>query len=127
MSTVEQRINAIEQALRALKASYPTVGSRVRFYVQKSQEFTKTVAAGKSEIARIKFVPDYGLGQANIVSLRAIVSVNGNGGYAPSETEIQDGSGEVIIKVKLDAGIGGADFRITVVASGSLPGKFYMI
>lgn len=127
MSTVEQRINAIEQALRALKSSYPTVGSRVRFYVQKSQEFTKTVTSGTSEDVRIKFVPDYGLGQANIISLRAIIGINGNGGYAPSETEIQDGSGEVIIKVKLDAGIGGADFRITVVASGSLPGKFYMI
>lgn len=127
MMNTEMRVRALENALKSLKASYPTVGSNVRFYVQKSQEFTRTLKAGQSEIVRIKFTPSYGLGKANIISLRSIIDFNGSGYAGRSETEIQDGSGEVVIKIKLTAGLSDATFKMIIVASGSLPGTFSMV
>lgn len=127
MMNVEKRIRNLETLLNSLKASFPTVGSNVKFYIQTSQEFTKEVPARQSETVRIKFTPDYGLGKSNIISLRPIISLSGSGLYSRSETEIQDGSGEVVIKIRLTAGLTNANFKIAVVASGSLPGTFSMI
>lgn len=127
MNTIETRMKTLEQSLQSLKASYPTVGQNVKFYVLKSQVFTKTLETGKSELVRIKYTPDYGMGKPNIISLKIIVTVNGAGGYSPSQMEVQDGSGEVVANVKISATGGNASFNIIAVASGTLPGKFSML
>lgn len=127
MSNVEQRIKNIEQSIRSLKASYPTAGTKVRFYAQKSQDFNVSLPAGQRRTVRIKFTPNYGLDHNNIVSLRPIVTVNGSGSYAPSSTELQDGSGTLVIDIPISAVGSAATFKIVVVASGTLPGTFSML
>lgn len=127
MSSVERRIRSIEQAIIALKASYPTAGAMVRFYVQKSQQFSISLSSGQKRTICIKFTPSYGLDQNNIISLRPIVTVNGAGSYAASKTELQDGSGAIIIDIPLSATSDAATFNVVVVASGTLPGEFSML
>lgn len=119
---VESELKKLDSEVKALKAGYPVVASKLKTYVTTSQEFT---VSGSSEV-RIKFTPYYGTGKLSFTTLRAIATVEGvpSGYNLPFVNQPQDGSGEVIIRIGFEQT---GNYKIRVVASGASPGSFSMI
>lgn len=119
---VESELKKLDSEVKALKAGYPVVASKLKTYVTTSQEFT---VSGTSEV-RIKFTPYFGAGKFSFTTLRAIATVEGvpSGYNLPFVNEPQDGSGEVVIRVGFEQS---ATYKLRIVASGASPGSFAQI
>ena len=118
----EKQLKALLGDLRSLKASYPVAGSKVKFYVTESQEYT---ISGRANV-RLKFTPSYGRGRKVLVTLRPKVTISGSPvGFEPSVNEPQDGSGEVVLKIDFESP--SATHQVKVFASGTTPGVFSVI
>ena len=119
---VESELKKLDSEVKALKAGYPVVASKLKTYVTTSQEFS---VSGTSEV-RIKFTPYYGMGKLSFTTLRAIATVEGvpSGYNLPFVNEPQDGSGETVIRIGFEQS---GNYKIRVVASGASPGSFAQI
>lgn len=118
----EQQISELDTELKALKATYPVAGSNVAFVITESQTFT--VMGG--QIARFKFVPDYGHGAVSFTKLRAEVSYQGAPVFRESVQEPQDGSGDVILRVDMGADPN-YEYKVIIFASGASHGTFTLL
>ena len=118
----EQQINELDNELKALKATYPVAGSSVVFVIAKSQEFS--VMGG--QVARFKFVPDYGHGAVSFTKLRAEVTYKGAPVFRESVQEPQDGSGDVILRVDMGADPN-YEYKVVIFASGVSNGTFSLL
>ena len=126
IGAIEKRLNAVEDELKALKATYNISGALAKMYHQVSGQFLVGGEQGLHD-ARIRFTPTYGRGQMNLISLFAYVNRSYYGrdyiNYIPFFVEPQDGSGSVVVRV-LDCY---SDDVITVIASGTSLGEFSRI
>lgn len=127
--SAEKQLRTLESDIKSLKASYPVAGSKVKFYVQTSQEFVlEDPPAG---FVRFKFTPTYGLGKVSYTKLRAVIMIgDAPTGYTMQVNEPQDGSGETILKVQIvpyDPFSPTRDFHIRIIASGTSTGSFTML
>lgn len=120
-TTTEKRIKKIEDELKAMKACYNTAGSLVKMYVTKMGAITTGGGAGLHNMV-IRFIPTYGMGQINLITLVAIVDSN-TYYVAPFATTPQSGSGAVDITI-FDLV---ATQKVEVIASGTSPGTFMRI
>lgn len=93
----EKRIKELEDELRALKAVYNISGGAMKTYISTSQTFT---VQSTSFNARVKFTPEYKPeGNLLISSIRCYDYRLGNNFLTQYViTQIQDGSGSVIIQ-----------------------------
>ena len=121
--TVEKRLTALENEIKALKAIYTIAGGLARMYVQTSGSFA---VGGSSSFhsARIQFTPTYGMGRNNLITLMPIVTST-YAGYTWDTipnfvVEPQDGSGNVVVEVY---NLVNTD-SVRIIASGSSPGTF---
>lgn len=120
----ETQLKNLETEIKSLKASFPIAGSKVKFYVQTSQEFT---VKGQQTV-RIRFTPNYGKGKVNFINLRAVALADGaTMGYTYQVVEPQDGSGSVVIRVQLVPYSETNTYTIRVTASGTSNGVFIML
>lgn len=120
----ERDLMALEDEMKALKATYPVAASKVRFVVQTSQVFS---VRGQREV-RIKFTPNHGLGKPSFTTLRASIAIENNEtSPIPQVNEPQDGSGEVVIKIKFDQYSATTTYQIKIIASGPSAGSFSML
>lgn len=122
--SAEKQLRALESDIKSLKASYPIAGSKVKFYVQTSQEFT----VSGQEVVRIKFTPTYGLNRTSFTKLRASISIDGSpAGYSPQVNEPQDGSGSTVIRVQFSPYSSATNYSLRIIASGTSTGSFAML
>lgn len=120
----EKQLKDLQNAIKALKTTYPIAASKAKFYVQTSQEFT---ISGRPT-ARFKFRPNYGLGKISFTRLRASIMIGDTpAGYAPQIVEPQDGSGETILFVQFEPYTTSTNYKVKIIASGTSPGSFSML
>lgn len=120
----ETQLKALEDEIKALKASFPIAASKAKFYVQTSQEFT----ISGQPVARFKFRPNYGLGKISFTRLRASITIgDAPAGYAPQVVEPQDGSGEVILQVQFEPYTSSTQYKVRIIASGTSSGSFSVL
>jgi hypothetical protein len=93
----EQRIKALEDELKALKATYTVYGGLVKSYIT---TFSWTNNSGEIRPLKVRFRPDYGNGKTMIFGF--YYSGVRNGVVEPLDDgflSIQDGSGDVFINM----------------------------
>ena len=118
----ENELKRLESDVKSLKTAFPVAGSKAKFYVTKSSEFTVT----GSQEARFRFRPNYGRGKTSFTRLVASAKVNDNPTeFAPEQVnEPQDGSGDVVIKIRFEQYDPTYTFTVQLIASGTSPGAF---
>ena len=118
----ENELKRLENDVKSLKAAYPVAGSKAKFYVTKSAEFG---VSGSQEV-RIRFRPNYGQGKISFTKLTASAKVDDNPvEFSPEQVnEPQDGSGDVIIKIRFEQYSSTAHYKIKIIAAGTSPGSF---
>lgn len=120
----EVQIKNLETDIKSLKGAFPIAASKIKTYVQTSQDFTVSGV----EKPRFKFTPNYGLGRAQITELRPIVTIgDAPVGFSPFVNLPQDGSGEVTIELQFSPYSPSANYTVKIVASGTSPGSFSML
>lgn len=123
-NNTEREIKALQNAIKALKVSYPVAASKVKFYHVVSPDFQ---ISGQRTV-RIRFRPYYGGAKNHLITLRARILASGNqSGWEPYVNEPQDGSGDVIIKIEFDSYSASTTYTVKVFADGTSPGTFSVI
>ena len=124
MDSAEVELKRIEDEMKALKASYPIVASKVKFYLTRSEIFT--VSGGG--IVRFKNTPNYGRGKTMLNTLSAVIkdypASPENIEVVPVQyNEAQDGTGDVVINVNLSS-FYGSGWKLQITAQGVSTGTF---
>lgn len=122
--STEQRLLKLEEEAKSLKATYTVSGSLVEMFTQKA-DFR--ISGTQHDVVRIRFRPQYGRGQNNLIKLSVMIPDGVYGQERPSFfVEPQDGSGDVVARIYVDWHEG-MTYTIRVIASGTSPGTFSRI
>ena len=122
---LENRLQKITDSLKELKVSYATVGSAVKYYIQKSSNYR--ISAGNNTI-KIRFTPTYELDNVAFIKLTPYFVTDEWYGWAHAYTpqyyqEIQTNPRSVTITITEYTGSG----TLSVYAAGTSPGTFTRI
>lgn len=128
MSTLEQRISALDRENKARKVIYPVVGSLVKFVAQTSQVWT-VASASITTLYRFQFqVAKFGNNGKTMTYLTPQVNLaNDFTGQMINVTysnEPQPGDGTIVVKFHLPATVTSSTVYIRVVATGPSTGTF---
>jgi len=120
---LEQRINDLENEVKAMKAICPIAGKLAKMVVQTSEGFTVGGSSNMHSID-IKFSPSYNRGKYSMTTLFPNVTST-YAGYTwqtiPTFAVLpQDGTGDVAVRIY---GVVNSDV-VRVTASGTSPGTF---
>ena len=94
--STQARLKKIEDDIKAMKACYDTAGSLVKMYSQRSEQYTVGGSSGYHNVT-VKFTPNFGKGQSNMITLYPIINSGTN--TAPARQLPQDGSGDIYITI----------------------------
>lgn len=119
---LEKRLRKISDEIKDLKVSYATVGSAVKYYIQKSQNFR---TSDSDRNIRIRFTPTYDMDNVAFVKLTPYFVTDEWYGWAHAYTpqfyqEIQTNPKSVVITIVEYTGSG----TLSVYAAGTSPGTF---
>lgn len=110
-----QRIKNLENEIRALKATYSVYGGAMKLYLSTSPVYQ---AGGMFFNGKVKFTPSFPT-SGNIFVASVRYDISGDSFFSHyAITNIQDGSGSVVIEVPV---VGGT-FSVSLVAT--TPGTF---
>lgn len=124
--TVEQRLVALENLERSLKATFPIAGSLVNFVITKSQRFQITLPANATTIVKFRFTPSKNLGQNNLITLSA--ETTGQKWPCSYYVSPQNGDGTITLTAILPGALLEAtNAEIQATAQGTTSGTFVRI
>lgn len=124
--TVEQRLAALENLERSLKATFPVAGSLVNFVITKSQRFQIALPANATTIVKFRFTPSKNLGQNNLITLSA--ETTGQKWPCSYYVSPQNGDGAITLTAILPGALlETTNAEIQATAQGTTSGTFVRI
>lgn len=124
--TVEQRLTALENLERSLKATFSVAGSLVKFVITKSQRFQITLPANTTTIVKFRFTPSKNLGQNNLITLSA--ETTGQKWPCSYYVSPQNGDGTIVLTAALPGALLETTMTtIQATALGTASGSFARI
>ena len=129
MNTTQQRLRALENDIKALKATYAVAGGNVRMYISTT---TMTITITGTTVVRVKFSPTYGAGHITMATMTGnakVISGTGLYGFWAPHQEPQTGDG-VVLAFPFDDPYAQhipTTYQLTVTVAATSPGTFSMI